>query len=315
MPMDRNRYSSYINAPKSMMGGPSMDTASLAQSLAQQLMGSSPAMGGIGASTGPMSVLGGPAGAVMGIPMKVLSRLSEQSQNAINAFTGMPNPLRKDPMRELDAMLQQYRQVPSTALSTGTIGTQNNITPDMDEQTFSMPKMSSEESAGAPSADNVYRFSGDEMPIELTDADIPPSAARSAVNRMVAASPMASARPVGGFNRPMFSLDEPSLGKKGYLAQQLASATTPPDRSMRQAGQYRPEASATINPSLTSAASIPTPRLSPTPTAASYMGTRAQPVLPPQQSAVMDIMQESDTMKKQRRPAYDGSGGGFGPMR
>lgn len=310
MPMDRSKYSSYVSAPKSMMGGPSMDTAGLAMSLAQQLMGSSPAMGGIGASTGPMSMLGGPAGAVMGIPMKVLSRLADQSQNAINAFTGMPNPLRKDPMRELDAMLQQYRQAPSSAsspaLSTGTIGTigtQNNIAPDMDEQTFSMPKMYGEESAGAPSAGG------------------PPSAARSAVESMVAASPMASARPVGGFSRPMFSLDEPSLGKKGYLAQQLAGSTTPPDRSMRQAGHFRPEASAAISPSLTSVANIPTPRLSPTRTAASYVGSRAEPVLPPQQNAVMDIMEESNPMNKRdmrhklMQGLSDGSGGGFGRTR
>lgn len=136
------------------------------------------------------------------------------------------------------------------------------------------------------------------------DADNPPSAARSAVDRMVSASPMASARPVGGFN----------LGGTGQLAAQLRNAASPPDRSMRQAGQYRPEASAAINPSLTSVASIPTPRLSPTPTAASYMGTRAQPVLPPQQNAVMDIMNERDPMKQRamRHKLMQGMGGGTG---
>ena len=50
MAMDRNKYSSYISAPKYMMGGPSMDTASLMQLLQQQIAGSAPAVGGIGAS-------------------------------------------------------------------------------------------------------------------------------------------------------------------------------------------------------------------------------------------------------------------------
>ena len=138
------------------------------------------------------------------------------------------------------------------------------------------------------------------------DADNPGSeAARSAVEKMVAASPMASARPVGGFQ----------LGGTGGLAEKLRNSSVyqPPDRSMRQAGPYRPEMGAAINPSLTSAASIPAPRVSSTPTAASFMGSRPQPVLPPQSNAVVDIMNQSDPLKQQamRHQLLRSLGGGF----
>lgn len=321
MPMDRSRYSSYVNAPKSMMGGPSMDTAGLAMSLAQQLMGSSPAMGGIGASTGSMGVLGGPAGAVMGIPMKVLSRLSEQSQNAINAFTGMPNPLRKDPMRELDAMLQQYRQVPSPALSTGTIGsigTQNNIAPDMDEQTFSMPKMSSEEPAGSPSADNVYRFTGDEMPIDLTRDDMDFSNDPEAL--------AISGGRIAGLDRRSRSNDfsrEPEPQKigsgLGTVARGFSGALgglKGPDAGMlagalRSAAANYPTERATGRMSSGAFVGGPVspPSMGGSPSAASMMGQRPQP----QPKLMGQDYQLGDYTLPQRRrtTGYGGTGGGF----
>lgn len=129
MPMDRNKYSSYINAPKYMMGGPSMDTASLVQLLQQQIAGDSPAVGGIGAAGGmgpAESAMSGPAGMLMALPMKYLSGMHNQAQDAINAFTGMPSPIRKDPMRQIGAFLDQFTNKPT--LSPGAIGTQNNIT-------------------------------------------------------------------------------------------------------------------------------------------------------------------------------------------
>lgn len=328
MPAERYKQSSYINAPRNMMSGPSMDTAGLAMSLAQQLMGSSPAMGGIGASTGAMNFLGGPAGMIMGIPMKVLGNLSNQSQEAINAFTGMPNPLRKDPMRELDSMLTQYFGNPNNAPAVGQIGTATPLSQggqigamnalagvNPGAQVAAMRMLGGtdmehlepdEDQAGGKSDRDADNYTP-QMGMDAVDAEIErqaaDAAARSAVGRMSAASPMASARPIGGFR----------LGGAGQLAAQLRNAGQPQDNAMRLARPYRPEMGASVNESLTSAASIPPMRMSSVPTAASYVGQRQPPV---SQTAVQDIMSEPNPQMQTRMRArlmrqLSPTGGGY----
>lgn len=321
MPMDRNRYSSYINAPKSMMGGPSMDTAGLAMSLAQQLMGSSPAMGGIGASAGAMGGLSGPAMMALSIPSRIAAGITKTGHDVLGAFSGMPNPLRKDPMSDINKMLQQYfdnsNNVP--ALSTGTIGTQNNITPDMDEQTFSMPKMSSEEPAGAPSAGNVYRLTGDEMPIDLTRDD------RDYSNDPDALA--ISGGRIAGLDRRSRSNDfsrEPEPYKIGSglgtvargFSGALGGLKGPADdgslaAALKSAAANYPTERATGRMSSGAFVGGPVspPSMGGSPSAASMMGQRPQP----QPKLMGQDYQLGDYTLPQRRrtTGYSGTGGGF----
>jgi hypothetical protein len=244
----------------------------------------------------------------MALPMKYLSGMHNQAQEAINAFTGMPNPVRKDPMRQIGAFLDQFTNKP--VLSPGAIGTQNNISsvggggligtvgamqalgsgnpglqaalmgamfPGAGAEPFEQEKPD-EDQRGGPS-DN--------------DADNPPSearsAARSAVERMVAASPMASARPVGGFQ----------FGGTGVLAEKLRNSSVyqPPDRSMselmREPDQYRP-----------SSVPAPLPRLPRHAARHELMGSRPEPV-------VNDYQLGDYNAPQQRRPRGYGVGGGF----
>lgn len=323
MPMDRNRYSSYVNAPKSMMGGPSMDTAGLAMSLAQQLMGSSPAMGGIGASAGAMGGLSGPAMMALSIPSRIAAGITKTGHDVLGAFSGMPNPLQKDPMSDINKMLQQYfgNSNNAPALSTGTIGsigTQNNIAPDMDEQTFSMPKMSSEESAGAPSADNVYRFTGDEMPIDLTRNDMDfsndPDALAISGGRIAGLdrrsrsndfSREPEAQKIGsglgavarGFSGALGGLNGPDAG---MLAGALKSA----------AANYPTErATGRMSSGAFVGGPVSPPSMGGSPSAASMMGQRPQP----QPKLMGQDYQLGDYTLPQRRrtTGYGGTGGGF----
>lgn len=323
-----NKYSSYVSAPRGMLGGPSMDTASLYQLLAQQIAGSSPAMGGIGAAGGmgtAESALSGPGGLAMALPMKYLSGMHNQAQEAINAFTGMPNPVRKDPMRQIGAFLDQFTNKP--VLSPGAIGTQNNISsvggggligtvgamqalgsgnpglqaalmgsmfPGPGAEPFRNEEPDKDQ-RGGPSdndADNVYRFSGDEMPIEITKKDIdatPLGLARGMVNNTV--SQMEKVMPKGEMNT-------------GALQRALASAAAshPQERAMGRmsSGSYVPNT---------------TPRLSYTnkfsgiPASSFVDDNRPQPQL---RIMGQDYRLGDYTLPKRRSsPEYGGSGGGF----
>lgn len=311
-----------------MMGGPSMDTAGLAMSLAQQLMGSSPAMGGIGASTGAMGGLSGPAMLALSIPSRLAAGITQSGHDMLSSFAGMPNPLRKDPMSDINKMLQQYFGNPNNAPAVGQIGTATPLSQggqigamnalagvNPGAQVAAMRMLGGtdmehlepdEDQAGGKSDRDADNYTP-QMGMDAVDAEIErqaaDAAARSAVGRMSAASPMASARPIGGFR----------LGGAGQLAAQLRNAGQPQDNAMRLARPYRPEMGASVNESLTSAASIPPMRMSSVPTAASYVGQRQPPV---SQTAVQDIMSEPNPQMQTRMRArlmrqLSPTGGGY----
>lgn len=352
--MDRNKYSSYISAPKYMMGGPSMDAASLAQLLQQQIAGNSPAVGGIGAAGGmgtAESALSGPAGMFMSLPMKYLSGMHNSAQDAINAFTGMPSPIRKDPMRQIGAFLDQFTNKPT--LSPGAIGTQNNITgigsggpigtvgavqalgagnpaaqatlmgamfPGAGSEPFGHAEPD-EDQAGGPSdkdADNVYRFSGDEMPIELTRDD------RDYSNDPDALA--ISGGRIAGLDRRSRSNDfsrEPESYKIGSGLGTVASGFSKalgglkgPDTGMlagalKSAAANYPTGSATgrVSSGAFVGGPVSPPSMGGSPSAASMMGQRQQP-----QPRLMgqDYQLGDYTLPQRRRTTgYGGTGGGF----
>lgn len=329
MPFDRNKQSSYVNAPKYMFG-PSMQQQGLYELLAKQIAGDATAMGGMnsmGMGTAE-SAMGGPAGMLMALPMQYLSGMHNQAQDAINAFTGMPSPIRKDPMRQIGAFLDQFTQR-NTPMSSapmgnaignndyavmgsngpiGTVGATSAMTAGNPGawaamMGAAMPGAGSKPFERAEPDADEYGGKSDMDKDNYEDANMaPPSpaskVARAQVDRMVAASPVASARPVGGFS---------SSG----LASLLSGARSTQPSAMRGAAPYRPEAMRDLDPSLNTPASIPSMRMSSVPSAASMVGSRSAPS--PQYS-VQDVMSQSDPAQKTRMRhmlLQKLSGGGF----